>query len=59
MGMVKTLDMTLITCHHGGKLNKLRKDAMKQALENWMVQSEIPSQMIFLELVIGNESNFK
>lgn len=59
MGMVKTLDMTLITCHHGGKLNKLRKDAMKQALENWLIQSELPSQMIFLELVIGNESNFK
>jgi len=54
----KYLDMTLITCHHGGTVNQLRKSAMNKAIINWFMQKHLPSQIIFLELVIDDDAAF-
>lgn len=54
----KYLDMTLITCHHGGTVNQLRKSAMNKAIANWFMQEHLPNQMLFIELVIDEDAAF-
>lgn len=50
--------MAMIVVHYGG-YNELRRDATLRACAGWMSQNEIPSEIIFLEMVLpGQEPCF-
>lgn len=53
-----TLDMSLISCHYGGKIDFCRKTAMRQAMYNLFIQKRLPNDIIFVELVIDDNNEF-